>query len=173
MRVCSQLPSLVRRRKVSPSRQSSARGNNLLANGSGWQHQSSTMAFQLPFGRGRTRLNNLKKRQTYRFSGGKYSAAGKYSNPLTFSTFCDVKALLQDRLNSHTISYNDKVREKKWRGMNTFRMNCIARGRGSQSCIYCNFLHVIAGQRKLQATGNKNKTTVQLNHLKVRNTIVF
>ena len=31
----------------------------------------------------------------------------------------------------------------------------------------------IADQRKLQAEGNKNYTPVQLNHLKVRNTIVF
>lgn len=63
VRVCSQLSSLARRTKVSPSKQSSARGNNFLANGSGWQHQSSTMAFQLPLGRGRTRLKNLIKRK--------------------------------------------------------------------------------------------------------------
>lgn len=60
-RVCSQLSSRVRRRKLSPSKQSSARGSSfLLANGSGWQHQSSTRAFQLPLGRGRTRLNSLR-----------------------------------------------------------------------------------------------------------------
>lgn len=73
LRVCPQLPSRAKRRKVSPSKQSSARGSSfLLANGSGWQHQSSTMAFQLPFGRGRTRLNTLKKKKkkksNYRFS---------------------------------------------------------------------------------------------------------
>lgn len=63
VRVWSQLPSLARRRKVSPTKQSSALGSNfLLAKGSGWQHQSSTMAFQLPLGSGRTRLNTLKKR---------------------------------------------------------------------------------------------------------------
>lgn len=63
VRVCSQLPSLARRRNVSPTKQSSALGSSfLLANGSGWQHQSSTMAFQLPLGRGRTRLNTLKER---------------------------------------------------------------------------------------------------------------
>lgn len=62
VRVCSQLLSLARRRKVSPSRQSSARGSSFLAKGSGWQHQSSTMEFQLPLGRGRTRLNTLKER---------------------------------------------------------------------------------------------------------------
>lgn len=61
-RVCSQLPSRVRRKKLSPSKQSSARGSSfLLANGSGWQHQSSTRAFQFTLGRGRTRLNFLKE----------------------------------------------------------------------------------------------------------------
>lgn len=64
VRVCSQLPSRANSTKESPIKQSSARGNSfLLANGSGWQHQSSTMAFQLPLGRGRTRLNTLKKRK--------------------------------------------------------------------------------------------------------------
>lgn len=64
VRVWSQLWSRARRTKVSPSKQSSARGSSfLLANGSGWQHHSSTMAFQFPLGRGRTRLNVLKERK--------------------------------------------------------------------------------------------------------------
>lgn len=62
VRVSSQPPSLATRRKVSPSKQSSDRGNNfLLAKGSGWQHHSSTMAFQLQLGRGSTRLNTLRR----------------------------------------------------------------------------------------------------------------
>lgn len=63
VRVSLQLSSRARRRKVSPSKQSSARGRSFLANGSGWQHQSSTMAFQFPLGSGRTLLNTLEKRR--------------------------------------------------------------------------------------------------------------
>jgi hypothetical protein len=47
---------------------------------------------------------------------GMYSAFRKYSDPLTFSTFCSVKALFQNGFkkyiltNLHTIPHNDKAK---------------------------------------------------------------
>jgi hypothetical protein len=39
-----------------------------------------------------------------------YSAFGKYSYPLTFSTFCYITALLLNLKNVHTKSHNDKAK---------------------------------------------------------------